>query len=145
MNQLAQTGLKASDLMTASPRTCSSFSTVVEAVLIFRDQDCGAVPVVDGGKPIGILTDRDVALALAELPDLATRSVSEIMTAGVATVHVDDSLDSIYEVCLQNSVRRVLVVDSENHLVGVVAWADLLPRLTSRHAGELVTKTVEAG
>jgi len=57
--------LTAADLMTASPRTCSKFSTVLEAVMIFRDADCGAVPILEDGKPVGVLTDRDVALALA--------------------------------------------------------------------------------
>ena len=61
--------LTAADVMTAAPRTWSRFSTVLEAVLIFRDADCGLVPVVDGGKPIGVLTDRDVALALADYKD----------------------------------------------------------------------------
>ena len=63
----------AADLMTPNPRTCSPFSSVLEAVLIFRDADCGAGPVVDAGQPVGILTDRDVALALADHPDLASR------------------------------------------------------------------------
>ena len=56
----------AADVMTPDPRTCSVFSTVLEAVMVFRDADCGAVPVIDEGKPVGMLTDRDVALALAD-------------------------------------------------------------------------------
>ena len=60
--------LTAADVMTANPRTCSAFSTVLEASLLFHDVGCGAVPVVDAGRPIGILTDRDVALAVANNP-----------------------------------------------------------------------------
>ncbi len=60
--------------MTAAPRTCSTFSTVLEAVMIFRDSDCGAVPILEEGKPVAVLTDRDVALALSEFPDLAGQS-----------------------------------------------------------------------
>ena len=74
----------AADVMTASPRTCSPFSTVLEAVMIFRDADCGAVPVLDEGKPVGVLTDRDVALALTEFGDtLTARPVTDLMTVGV--------------------------------------------------------------
>jgi CBS domain-containing protein len=58
--------LKVSDVMSADPRTCSPYSTVIEAVLIFRDADCGVIPVTEDGKPVGVLTDRDVALALAD-------------------------------------------------------------------------------
>ena len=66
MASTAAKSLTAADVMTPNPRTCSTFSSVLEAVMIFRDADCGAVPVLDDGKPVGVLTDRDVALALAE-------------------------------------------------------------------------------
>src|SRR5207248_6759947 len=87
--------LTAADVMTPSPRTCSPFSTVLEAVMIFRDADCGAVPVVDAGAPVGILTDRDVALALAEHPDLASLAVADIMTRGAVSVAPDDPIEAV--------------------------------------------------
>ena len=80
----------AAEVMTAGPRTCSTFSTVLEAVLIFRDADCGAVPVLDDGKPVGLLTDRDVALGLAEHGEnLGLLPVTELMTHGVVAVSPD--------------------------------------------------------
>src|SRR4051812_31770449 len=82
----------AARIMTPGPRSCSPFSTVTEAALIFRDGDCGVVPVVDAGKPVGILTDRDVALAAARFPDLPGRPVSEIMTRDVVSVPRDATL-----------------------------------------------------
>ena len=72
----------AADVMTAGPRTCSLFSSVLEAVMIFRDADCAAVPVVDDGVPVGVLTDRDVALASTEDAVLLDRPVTEIMSKG---------------------------------------------------------------
>src|SRR6516225_9461059 len=90
------TALTAADLMTPNPRTCSTFSTVLEAVLIFRDADCGAVPVLDDGKPVGLLTDRDVALALPEhATALADLPVSDLMTHGVVAVSPSDGLEAI--------------------------------------------------
>src|SRR4051812_20380072 len=85
----------AADVMTPTPRTCSPYSTVLEAVLIFRDVDCGAVPIVDAGKPVGVLTDRDVALALAEFPDLASRVVADIMSKDPVTVRPSATIDEI--------------------------------------------------
>ena len=70
----------AADVMNPSPRTCSRFSQVIEAVLIFKDEDCGLVPVVEEGKPIGVVTDRDVALALATYNDLVDHPIEEIMS-----------------------------------------------------------------
>ncbi len=78
--------MTAADIMTRYPRTCSAFSSVLEASTLFQDADCGAVPVVNGGRPIGILTDRDVALAVANNPDLGNRPVSEFMSKDVIPV-----------------------------------------------------------
>jgi len=128
--------------MTPGPRTCSPFSTVLEAVMIFRDADCGAVPIVRDGKAIGILTDRDVALALASYPDLATRPVEEIMTNDVIAVDSGASLDTVREMFGEKSVRRLLVTDGAD-LVGIVSWSDLAPYASDREVGEVVSETVE--
>src|SRR4051812_19511484 len=82
--------LRVADAMTAGPRTCSPASTVLEAVLIFRDADCGVVPVTEAGQPVGVLTDRDVALALAEHEtDLSRTPVGELMARDPVTIGSD--------------------------------------------------------
>jgi CBS domain len=68
-SDLVKPMLRAGDVLTAGSRTCSTASTVLEADLIFRDADCGIVPITEEGRPIGVLTDRDVALALPEHED----------------------------------------------------------------------------
>ena len=135
--------LTAADVMTVAPRSCSVFSSVLEAVLIFRDADCGAVPVVKDGKPVGILTDRDVALALAEHPDLPGLPVSEIMTTGIYTVEPTTSLETIQAKFKEAGVRRLLVVGPGETLVGIVAWADIARYLSDTTIGEVVTEVVE--
>ena len=135
------TALTAADVMTPTPRTCSTFSTVLEAVLIFRDADCGAVPVLEDGKPVGILTDRDVALALAEhgesLPGLP---VTEIMSRGVVSVAPEDSLETVVERFGDEGVRRLLVMDAKGDLLGIIAWADLAPHVPHRTLGAPSTR-----
>jgi CBS domain-containing protein len=136
--------MTAADVMTASPRTCSPFSTVLEAVLIFRDADCGAVPILDGGKPVGVLTDRDVALALADHEaDLAGLPVSQIMTPGAISVAPDTPLDDVIEKFGDRGVRRLLVVDPQGLLVGIIGWADVAPHAPDRKLGEVVTEVVQ--
>jgi CBS domain-containing protein len=134
--------LTAADVMTAAPRTCSRFSTVLEAVMIFRDADCGAVPILEDGKPITILTDRDVALALSETPDLVNRPVGEIMSPGIVAVGPEDTLGHVCEVLSTQAIRRVLVVDSDGRLLGIIGWADIAPVLSERMMGRLVTEVV---
>ena len=135
--------LTAADVMTASPRTCSAFSTILEASLIFRDAECGAVPVVDGGQPIGILTDRDVALAVSTCPDLQSRPVADIMTKEVITVAPDASLSEVAAKFVEQKVHRLLVVDSNGQLQGILAWADLAPHVSEKSFGRVVSETLE--
>jgi CBS domain-containing protein len=134
----------AADLMTPAPRTCSTFSTVLEAAMIFRDADCGAVPVTEDGKPVGILTDRDVALALidkgAALLDLP---VSDIMTKGVISISPKADIDEMESIFAKESIRRLLVVDPDNQLVGIVSWADVSPYISAQRLGRVVSDVVE--
>ena len=117
----------AADVMTAAPRTCSPFSTIIEAALIFRDADCGAVPVLDDGKPVGVLTDRDVALALIRYPELQGRPVSDVMSRDVITILATDRLDAVEAKLTATGVRRLLVADPLGQLVGIVSRSDLPP------------------
>ncbi len=135
--------LTASDIMTAAPRTCSPYSTITEATLIFRDADCGAIPVLDDGKPVGILTDRDVALALPGFPDLASRPVADVMTRDPASVPPDAPLGEIRDRFGAEQVRRLLVAGADGQLLGIIAWSDLLPHLPESEAGRVVKGVVD--
>jgi CBS domain-containing protein len=132
------TNLTAADVMTANPRTCSAFSTVLEASMLFQDANCGAVPVVDAGRPIGILTDRDVALAVASNPDLGSLPVADFMTKEVISVTPDTSLEEVGIMFGRNGVYRLLVVDAAGQLQGIVAVSDLAPHVSEGSLGRVV-------
>jgi CBS domain-containing protein len=135
--------LTAADIMTTRPRTCSAFSSVLEASVLFQDADCGAVPVVDGGRPIGILTDRDVALAVANNPDLGNRPVSDFMSKDVISVAPDASLEEVGTVLGQQGIHRLLVIDAAGQLQGIIAWSDLAPHVSEARLGRLVGEVDE--
>ncbi len=134
--------LTAADVMTSSPRTCSIYSAVLEAVMIFRDADCGAVPILDEGKPIAVLTDRDVALALCNTPDLVDQPVSTIMKTEIVAVKPEDSLIDVCKILREKTVRRVLVVDANQALVGIIGWADIAAVLSERMMGRVVRDVI---
>lgn len=113
--------LTAGDLMSTPVRTCSRFSRVIEAVLIFKDEDCGLVPVVEEARPIGVVTDRDVALALASLDDLPNRPLEQIMTSQVVAVPVSATVDELVVAFRRERLRRLLVLDPEGLLIGIVS------------------------
>lgn len=121
--------LTAADVMTSVQRTCSPFSTVTEAVMIFKEQDSDVVPVVDAGKPLGVVVDRDVALAVADAGDVASRPVSEIMVKDFPTVAVDDHVDKVLQTMAAVEARLALVLDADGLLAGLIFWADLASRL----------------
>jgi len=136
--------LTATDVMTANPRTCSTFSTVLEAVMIFRDADCGIVPVLEDGKPVGVLTDRDVALALANYESgLSALAVGQLMSRDVVSVPPDAPMATIIEKFGDNAVRRLLVIDANEQLMGIISWADIAPYASDRSVGQVVSKVVE--
>jgi len=132
--------LTASDVMTAAPRTCSLFSSVLEAVMIFRDADCVAVPVVDDGVPVGILTDRDVALASSEDHDLMSRPVTDIMTKGAISVAPDAPLEEVREKLGAHAVHHLLVVDATGQLRGIITSSDLAPHLSEPMVGQFIAE-----
>jgi CBS domain-containing protein len=120
--------LLASDVMVPVARTCSPFSTVTEAALILKDQGLGMVPVVDLGKPVGIVTDRDVAPADAGRPEGAQQPVSEVMNRQVLTAPADTPIGQILRTMRDAGAPTLLVVDAEGLLLGAISWTDLAAR-----------------
>jgi IMP dehydrogenase len=126
----------AADVMSSQTQSCSSFSTVIEAVLIFKDEGRGVVPVVEEGKAQGIVTARDIALAIANHADLTAQPVSEIMTKEVVQVPGDTPLEQVVGAFLLEGVRHVVVVNDQGDYLGIIGWTDLTPYLTYRiHRG----------
>jgi CBS domain-containing protein len=134
--------LTAADVMTPNPRTCSAFSTMLEASMLFQDAGCGAVPVVGAGQPIGILTDRDVALAVANNPDLGSLPVADFMSKEVFSVTPDVSLEEVGAMFGRNSVHRLLVVDAAGQLQGIIALSDLAPHVSERSLGHFMNQVM---
>ena len=140
MAEPTRSPLTAADVMTTHPRTCSAFSSVLEASVLFQDADCGAVPVLDGGRPIGILTDRDVALAVANNPDLGNRPVADFMSKDVISVAPDAPLEEVAALFSRHGVHRLLVIDAAGQLQGIIAWSDLAPHVSEASLGRLVSE-----
>jgi len=112
------------DVMTPNPQTVSPDDTLERAARIMRDQDTGAVPVVQDGRPIGILTDRDIVVRAVADGDTSTRVVREIVSGQLVSVSPDSSTDEATELMSAYQVRRLPVVENER-LVGIVSLGDL--------------------
>ena len=135
--------LRASDVMTPDPRTCSNYSSVLEAVMIFRDADCGIVPVLEDGKPVGVLTDRDVALAVGEYPDLPGCPVTDLMSRGVVSVTPDTPMPAVVAKFGEAGVRRLLVIDGSEQLLGIISFEDIARHVTENSLGQAMSDILE--
>jgi CBS domain-containing protein len=114
------------DVMTANPSTVSEKDTIRDAARIMADQDTGVVPVVNGKKIVGLITDRDIVVRLvAEGKDLAGVNVRDAMSSTVRSVRDDSSVDDVMKLMSSAQVRRVPVVDSNDELVGIVSFGDI--------------------
>jgi len=111
------------DVMTPNPTCVSPDDSIQSAARIMRDQDTGVVPVVENGRPVGIVTDRDIVVrAVAE--DQLGRPVRDIVTANIVAARPDMSTREAAELMGEHQVRRLPVVEND-HLVGIVSIGDL--------------------
>ena len=111
------------DVMTLNPRTVTLDDTIQNAAQIMRDEDTGVVPVVENGRPIGMVTDRDIVVR-AVADGQPTRPIREIVTSAVVTATPDMSTREAAELMSEHQIRRLPVVEAER-LVGIVSLGDL--------------------
>ena len=112
------------DVMTPNPRTVTPDDSIQNAARIMRDEDTGAVPVVENGKPIGMVTDRDIVIRAVAEDGQLNRPVREIVSNSVICATPDMSTREASELMSEHQVRRLPVVENER-LVGIVSIGDL--------------------
>ena len=111
------------EVMTSNPRCVSPNDSIQVAARIMKEEDTGVVPIVDNGRPVGIVTDRDIVLrAVAE--GKVDRPVREIATSDLVCVRPDDSTREATKIMSQRQIRRLPVVDGDR-LVGIVSLGDI--------------------
>ena len=111
------------DVMTSNPRTVSPSDTIQNAARIMRDEDTGAVPVVENGRPIGMVTDRDIVVRAVANGEL-NRPVRDVVSGNVVTARPDMSTKEAAQLMSEYQVRRLPVVENDC-LVGIVSIGDL--------------------
>jgi CBS domain-containing protein len=111
------------DVMTSNPRTVSPEDTIQNAARIMRDEDTGVVPVVDKGRAVGVVTDRDIVIRAVADGEL-NRPIRSIVSGDVITARPDMSTKEAAQLMSDHQVRRLPVVENDK-LVGIVSIGDL--------------------
>ena len=114
------------EVMTADVVSIPPELTLQDAASIMKTLDVAALPVSDGERLIGVITDRDITLrAIAEGRDPRTTDVGDVMTAEVVCCHEDDEVQRAALLMQREQLRRLMVVDAGGRLVGIVSLGDV--------------------
>lgn len=115
------------DIMQNVVKVVAPHQTVREAAQIMEEAGVGCLPVVDNGRPVGMLTDRDIAVRVdAYGKDPVVTRVSDIMTERYICCHDDQDIDEVLEVMFREHIHRLPVVShSGRGLMGIVSLNDL--------------------
>ena len=112
------------DIMTENVATVSPAQTVQDAARLMSDYNVGSIPVVDQGRVIGIITDRDITLRSTAQGLTSTTAVSEVMSSHVICGTPDMNVEEAASLMAEKQIRRLPIVEHDQ-LIGVIALGDI--------------------
>lgn len=134
--------MKVSKIMTENPAFATTTTSLQETARMMLDSDCGSIPVVENEnnkKVIGTITDRDITVrTVAVGKNPMEMTTGEVMTTQVITVTPDSSVEECRRKMENNQIRRIIVVDENNSVVGMVAQADVAIHTDDQTTGNVV-------
>jgi len=126
--------MKVEEVMTPMPQCCGFDTNLAEATELLWNKDCGVLPVVEGGKLAGIITDRDICIALGTRRRFAEEiSVRDVATREVQTCALQDDVHAAMAVMRRARVRRLPVVDQDGKVEGILALNDIVQAVDLNH------------
>jgi len=132
------------EIMTTSPKIASTSDSLRTVAELMAEGDFGSVAVVDDEqRPQGVITDRDIAVRAVARGLGPDTQVGEIMTADCVCVGDEDSAAAACDLMQERRVRRLLAIDGDGRLCGIVATADLAPAVPRPEAGEVLRDVSE--
>ncbi|MGE5599936.1 MAG: CBS domain-containing protein [Pseudomonadota bacterium] len=128
--------MKVSEVMTKDIETVRPDQQARDAARFMLQADAGSIPVTDGERLVGMITDRDIAVRGVALGYGPETLVSELMTSGVVSAHADEPVEEAARKMGEAQVRRLPVIDDQERLVGIVSLGDLARETDEDTAGQ---------
>jgi CBS-domain-containing membrane protein len=127
--------MKVQDVMNSKVQSCQPTTNLAAAAAVMWDHDCGALPVVDeAGQVLGMITDRDIAIAAATKGRPAGEiSVREVISGTVYSCAPDDDIHAALKTMRQSKVRRLPVANAAGQLQGILCMNDIALRAEEVH------------
>jgi CBS domain-containing protein len=137
--------MKLKDIMTPRVREIAPGTSLRDAARQMKELNVGVLPVCDGNRVVGVLTDRDVAIrAVAEGCDADSTCASDVMSPGVIYCYEDEDVKQAARIMEEKQIRRLLVMDRNQQTVGIVSLGDLATRQgDDRLSGEVLERVSE--
>jgi len=130
-------GKSVQDAMTRDPRTVAPTQSLTDAAQMMKSENAGALPVVEDGRLVGIVTDRDIVIrAVAEGIDPRVLSVGDVASRPVVAITPSQDLDDALAMMAQYQLRRLPVVEWDDVVVGILAQADVALHVKEKRVGE---------
>jgi MFS transporter, MHS family, proline/betaine transporter len=120
--------LRLNELVRRKPITISGEATIHDVVKIMAEQNIGFLVVVENGRMVGVLSERDVVRSLAERGNLSVK-VSDICKRDIIMLQADATLEEAAEKMGKHGIRHIVVVNKSGELIGVVSVRDLIQEL----------------
>ena len=137
--------MKIRDVMSKDVQVARPGDTIQDVAARMAAGDFGFIPVADGDRLVGTVTDRDIAVRAVAKGLASTALVSDVMTATVVTALDSADLKTALDAMGGGKIRRLPVVDKHERLVGVVSLGDLSTRVKEKYAGETLETISQPG
>jgi len=135
--------MKVREILTPNPEVIHPEASLCEAAQKMAQWDIGMLPVCDGDRLVGTLTDRDIVVrAVRKGYDLIHTLVKDVMTSRVRYCFEDDAVESAAQIMEDNQIRRLPVMNADKRLVGMISVGDLAVRTHDEHLVEEVMEHV---
>ena len=131
------------DVMMPEVSSVSRTTSAREAARLMGNADAGSLPVVEGERVVGIVTDRDIALRIVGEGKTPDTPVGDIASGDLVSVRPDQDLDEALRVMARYQVRRLPVVEKDGRLVGIFAQADVALEAEPERVGQVVEEISE--
>ena len=128
--------MKVRDVMSKDVQVARPGDTLQEVAARMSAGDFGFMPVADGDRLIGTITDRDITVRAVAGGASCTSPVVEYISREPQTAYADDDLKTVLDAMGSKQIRRLPVLDKDERLVGVVSLGDLSTRVKEKYAGE---------
>jgi CBS domain-containing protein len=137
--------MRVSEIMTTDFHMIDSTNSLTQAAEKMKSLDVGFLPVKEGTRLIGLITDRDIVIrGLAERKDPGSTQVKDIISSEILYCYDDDSIEDAGRMMEDNQVRRLIVVNHDQVPVGILSLGDIAVRAGQEHlASEILERISE--